>query len=74
MKKILNIIFAFILIFSLKSVDVIHAQNFNNPEQAPVEETFEATVTSVLEDSETKLSDGEMQIYQKLELIVKREN
>ncbi len=72
MKKILNIIFAFILIFSLKSVDVIHAQNFNNPEQAPVEETFEATVTSVLEDSETKLSDGEMQIYQKLELIVKK--
>jgi len=46
------------------------AQNFNTQADIPFEETLEATVTDILEDNETKLPGGELQIYQKLKLFV----
>ena len=72
MKYYLQIIIISLFVFLFGFSNNALAQNFNNPEEAPADETFEATVTEILEDSETKLSNGEMQIYQRLELVVKK--
>ena len=70
MKHYLKIIIFLFLIFFFGSFDIAFGQNFNDPTIVPFEETLEATVTNILENSETKLPDGELQIYQKLELLV----
>ena len=58
------------MVFFFTSFNVVFGQDFNNPSNVSFEEILEATVTEVLEDSETELSDGEIQIYQQLELVV----
>jgi uncharacterized membrane protein len=70
MKKYLwkSILLSFVLLFGFSNTAL--AQDFSTPADIPFEETLEATVTDVLEDSEIELSDGELQIYQQLELVV----
>ena len=70
MKHCLQIIIILLFVFLFGFTNNALAQNFNSQADLPFEETLEATVTDVLEDSETELSDGELQIYQQLELFV----
>ena len=55
MKRYLQIIIISLFGFSKSAL----AQNFNSQTDLPFEETLEATVADVLEDSETTLSGGE---------------
>jgi uncharacterized membrane protein len=70
MKHYFKKVICIFLVFFFASSNIALGQNFNDSADIPFEETLEATVTDILEDSETILSDGEVQIYQQLELIV----
>ena len=69
MKKILFIIFLFLIVFFSLSVSVFAQTEMVG--ELPKEETLEATVEKILEEKQIKpMGSEDFQLYQKIELLV----